>query len=155
MRKLVMVCVLVLLVSTVLFAQIRSGTNAWISAQSATLRASGWVFAANRGKLEYADEVKVLQTSGKWAEVRSVENYALSGWVSVSSLSTRRILPSGAGADVSEIALAGKGFSQELEDIFRAQGDLNYADVDKTEAITVSMDELYQFIRAGRLNAGE
>ena len=155
MKKLVMVCVLALLVSTALFAQLRSGTNAWISTRTAAVRTSTWFFAGTRGTLQYADEVRILQTSGNWAEVRSIENTALSGWVAASSLSTRRIVPSGAGADVSEIALAGKGFSQELEDIFRAQGELNYADVDRAEAITVSMDELYQFIRAGRLNIGE
>jgi hypothetical protein len=62
---------------------------------------------------------------------------------------------SGSSATASEIALAGKGFSQEVEDSYKTSGTLNYDDVDKTEAITVSIDDLYVFVTEGRLNTGE
>ena len=157
MKKLFVLCVLMLLVSGLLVAQtqIRAGGTAWVASKSAALKSSTWFFAATRGSLEMASEVTVLQINGNWAEVRSVANRSLSGWTSISNLSARRILPSGTGASASEIALAGKGFSQEVEDAYRAGSNLNYADVDRTEAITVSQDELYQFVTEGRLITGE
>ena len=100
-------------------------------------------------------QVSVLQVSGNWAEVRSAANASLTGWTSVSNLSARRIVATGAGASASELALAGKGFDRDVENAYRAEGNLNFADVDRTEAITVSMEELYAFITEGRLFTGE
>ena len=155
MKRLFLLFAVFLVASGALFAQFRAGSSAWISSKTADLKASSGAFAAVRGKLEMAAEVTVLQVSGNWAEVRSVANTSLSGWTAVSNLSSRRIVASGTGASASEVALAGKGFSQEVEDSYKTQGNLNYADVDRTEANTVSMDELYAFVIEGHLNAGE
>ena len=101
------------------------------------------------------DQVSVMQVRGNWAEIRSAANAALNGWTSLSNLSSRRIIATGAGATAAEVALAGKGFDRDVEDAFRATGDLNFVDVDRTEAITVCVEELYAFITAGRLFTGE
>ena len=155
MKKMLLFVILILISGGVLFAQFKNGDTAWISSRTVDLKSSSWFFASSKGSLEMGDQVTVLRTSGSWAEVRSAANSALSGWTAVSNLSARRIVASGTGASASEIALAGKGFNQEVEDLYRAQGNLNYADVDRTEAITVSMDELYRFITEGRLNTGD
>jgi hypothetical protein len=155
MRKILLLLVLVLLVSGSLFAQIRAGTTAWVSSKSAPLKSSTWFFASERGSLDMATEVSVLQVNGNWAEVRSRANSALSGWTQMSNLSSRRIVPSGTGASASEIALAGKGFNKEVEDAYRARGNLNFGDVDRVEAITVPQGELYSFVTSGRLSTGE
>jgi hypothetical protein len=75
--------------------------------------------------------------------------------MSLSSLSARQIVTSGTGASANEVALAGKGFNKEVENAYKAGGSLNYADVDKTEAITVSPEELLKFVTEGRLITGE
>jgi hypothetical protein len=155
MKKLFILFALTLLVSGALFAQISKGGTAWVSVKSAPLKASTGFFAGTNGTLEMGAQVEVLQVNGNWAEVRSSSNASLNGWTSVSNLSARRIVASGTGASASEIALAGKGFSQEVEDAYKTDGSLNYADVDKTEAITISQDELYAFITDGRLVTGE
>jgi len=155
MRKVFVFCVLFLLVSGALFAQFKKGNTAWISSKTAELKSSTGFFSSVKGTLQMGDEVTVLDTSGNWVEVQSKANAALSGWVAASSLSARRIVSSGMGASASEIALAGKGFSREVEDEYKRSGDYNFADVDKVEAITVSRDELYKFITEGRLNTGE
>jgi hypothetical protein len=147
--------VLILLVSGALFAQITKGSTAWVSAKKADIKSSTGFFAGTRGTLTLGAEVSVLQVNGKWAEVRSAENTSLSGWMTASNLSARRIVSSGTTASASEVALAAKGFNQEVEDAFKTSGDLNYADVDKTEAITISQDELYKFVTEGHLNTGE
>jgi len=147
--------VLILLVSGALFAQITKGSTAWVSAKKADIKSSTGFFAGTKGSLTLGDEVSVLQVNGKWAEVRSAANASLSGWMAASNLSARRIVSSGTNASASEVALAAKGFNQEVEDAFKTKGDLNYTDVDKTEAITISQDELYKFVTEGHLNAGE
>ena len=155
MKKLLVLFAFALLASGALFAQMRSGDTAWVSSKTADLKSSTGFFASNRGRLDMAAEVTVLQVKGNWVEVRSRANSSLSGWTASSNLSARRIVASGAGASASEIALAGKGFNQEVEDAYRAQGSLNFDDVDRIEAITVSMDDLYAFVVEGRLNTGE
>ena len=155
MKKKVAFCALTLLVSGVLFAQISRGGTAWVSSKSADLKSSTWFFAGNRGTLALGDQVTVLQVNGNNAEVQSAANSSLSGWTSVSNLSARRIVASGTSASASEVALAGKGFNKDVEDSYKSGGNLNYADVDRTEAISVSQDELYKFVTEGHLFTGE
>ena len=155
MKRFLILFGLVLLASGTLFAQISKGGTAWVSAKTAAIKSSTWFFASTRGSLEMGAQVTVLQVNGNWAEVRSAANTSLSGWTAVSNLSAKRIVASGTGASASEVALAGKGFNQEVENAYKANGTLNYADVDKTEAIKVSQDELLRFVTEGHLNTGE
>ena len=155
MKKLSVLFALILLVSAGLQAQISRGGTAWVSSKTAALKSSTGFFASNRGTLQLGAQVTVLQVSGNYAEVRSTANASLSGWTAVSNLSARQIVASGTGASASEVALAGKGFNQEVENAYKGGGNLNYTDVDRTEAITVSQDELLQFVVEGRLNRGE
>jgi len=160
MKRLLVLLVLALLVSYgpkvgALFAQIKSGSQAWVAVKKVDLKSSTGFFASKKGSLELGDEVSVLQVKGNSAEVKSVANAAVNGWMAVSNLSTRRIVTSGTTASATEVALAAKGFNQEVENSYRTKGELNYADVDKTEAITVSQEDLYKFVTEGRLNTGE
>ena len=155
MKKCSVLFILILLVSAGLNAQIRQNGTAWIAVRSATLKSSTWFFASSRGTLALGAQVTVLQVDGNNAEVRSSTNSSLSGWTSVSNLSARQIVSSSSSASASEVALAGKGFNQEVEDSYKRGGQLNYSAVDDTEKITVSQSELLQFVRDGRLNTGE
>ena len=156
MKKLLILFALVLVVTGAVSAQqMRKGGNAWVSSKTAELKASSGFFGAVRGTLEMGTQVTILELDGNWAEVRSAANSSLSGWTAVSNLSSRRIVSSGTGASASEIALAGKGFNQEIENSYKTEGNLNFDDVDKTEAIKVSEEELYQFVTEGHLVTGE
>ena len=155
MKKFLIILILALLASAALSAQISRGGTAWISSKSAALKSSTWFFAGTRGTLEMGAQVTVLQVDGNWAEVRSASNASLSGWTNVSNLSARQIVSTGTGASASEIALAGKGFNQEIENSYKSDGTYNYDDVDKTENIVVSQQDLYNFIVEGRLLTGE
>lgn len=155
MKKLIVLFVLVLMVSGALSAQISKGGTAWVSVKAAALKSSTWFFASGRGSLEMGAQVTVLQVNGNWAEVRSAANASVSGWTQTSNLSARRVVATGSTATASEVALGGKGFNQEVENAYKADGKLNYADVDKTEAIAVSQDALYRFVVDGRLVTGE
>jgi len=155
MKKLFVFSVLILLASGSLFAQIKKGDTVWVSSKSADLKSSTGFFANTTGSLQMGDKVTVLQVNGNWAQVSSAANTSLSGWTALSNLSSRQIVSSGTGASASEIALAGKGFNQEVENSYKANGNLDYTDVDKTEAIKVSRDDLYIFVTDGRLVTGE
>jgi hypothetical protein len=156
MKKYLLLAGLLVFFTASAFTQIVKGNSAWISAKTAAVKSSTGFFASKRGTLAYGDQVSVLQVNGKWAEIRS-SNGAVSGWIAATSLSARRIVAagSGSGASASEVALAGKGFNQEVENAYKTGGTLNYADVDKTEAITVAEDVLFKFISDGHLIAGD
>jgi hypothetical protein len=154
MKKVFLVAAFALLASGALFAQIRSGGTAWVSSKTADLKSSTGFFASKRGSLTMGAEVTVLQVKGNYAEVRSAANSSLSGWTAESNLSSRRVVSTGT-TSASDIALGGKGFSQEVEDAYKTDGNLNFEGVDRTEAITVSQDDLYVFVTEGHLNTGE
>jgi SH3-like domain-containing protein len=156
MKRFFLLAGLLVFLTAAAFAQIAKGNSAWVTPKTVTVKAGTGFFAAKRGTLACGDQVTILQVNGKWAEVRSA-NGAVSGWLAATSLSARRIVAtgSGSGASASEVALAGKGFNQEVENAYKAGGTLNYADVDKTEAITVAEDVLLKFINDGHLKGGE
>jgi hypothetical protein len=81
---------------------------------------------------------------------------SLTGWVSTSNLTGKRINPSGTGTSASakEVALAGKGFSEEVENAYKAETQLNYTGVNAVEAITVAERDLYNFLVEGHLAMG-
>ena len=154
MKKLLCLAFLALLVGGAVFAQFARNSTAWVSVRTINLKSSTGIFASNRGALAYGDEVRVLQVSGSWAEVRSSNN--LTGWIKTANLSSRRITSTGgtSSASASEVALAGKGFDRDVENAYKAGGNLNYTDVDRTEELVVSDDDLYRFITEGRLSEG-
>jgi len=156
MKKILFIGLFVLITAATVFAQISRGGTAWVSVRTATLKSSTGIFASNRGEVSYGDQVTVLQVSGNWTEVRSSDNANLTGWISTASLSAKRIVATGgtSTATASEVALAGKGFNQDVENEYKASGNLNFAAVDWMESIIISDDDLQGFIADGRLSAG-
>ena len=157
MKKIVILCVLCSCVIYAAFAQVSKGGTLYAAAKSVALKSSTGFFASTRGTLAYGDQVTVVQVNGKWVEVRSASNPSLSGWSASANFSAKRIVASGGSstASASEIGLAGKGFNQEVENAYKSSGQLNYADVDKTEAATVLQNDLQKFLSDGRLSMGD
>lgn len=156
MKKTFIVFCLVLFTAGLAAAQVSRGGTLYVAVKSITLKSSTGFFASNRGSLEYGDRVTVLQVNGKFVEVRSAANASISGWTPSSNLSARQII-SGNTATVTarETALAGKGFNQEVEDTYKKQGNLNYADVDRVEAVIISEAGLRRFLEEGNLSMGD
>ena len=156
MRKIIVAFCLCVCGAAVLPAQAIKGGTMYVAAKTVELKSSTGFFASTQGKLGYGVAVTVLQINGKWAEVRAASG-SVSGWTTIANLSSKRIVSGGGtgGATASEVALAGKGFNQEVENAYKAGGRLNYADVDKTEAQKVTNQELYNFIVEGHLLQGD
>ena len=137
------------------FAQAK-GSTMYATVKNLELKASAGNFAAAKGKLEYGEQVTVLQVSGSWVEVRSTANSSVSGWTPSSNLTSRRIVAGNtATTSAREAALAGKGFNQEVEDSYKTDSKVNYAEVDNVEKTQVSDAELQSFITEGRLTPGK
>jgi uncharacterized protein YgiM (DUF1202 family) len=157
MRKVLLSAGLAFFLAGIAAAQVSGGSTAYVTAKTIQVKSSTGFFARSRGTLSYGDRVTVVRVNGKWAEIRSAGSPSITGWIASSNLTTKRIGASSGGtsASASEIALAGKGFNEEVENAYKAEGNLNYADVDKTEALRVSAEDLYQFVVEGRLAEGE
>jgi hypothetical protein len=156
MKRNVMFLMLCLWAAGAAAAQMAQGGTVYVAAKTIDLKSSAGFFGETRGTLVYGSQAVVLQTNGKWAEIRSAANSSLRGWTASSNLTAKRIVSGGSGtATNTEIALAGKGFGEEVEDIYKAEGNLNYADVNKTEAAAVSERDLYSFLTDGQLSRGE
>ena len=156
MKKLTMMFVLCLLAAGLASAQVSRGGTLYVGIKSLALKSSTGFFAKTTGTLNYGDRVTVIQVNGKWVEVRSAANTSVTGWTTSANMSARQLVSGNTGsATTQEIALAGKGFNQEIENSYKAKGTLNYADVDKVEAQSVSAEELERFLAEGSLLMGD
>jgi uncharacterized protein YgiM (DUF1202 family) len=156
MKKIFIILIMGLTAAAFVSAQVTSGGTLYVAVKSLNLKSSTGFFASNRGTLNYGDRVTVLQVNGKFVEVRSSANSSLTGWTPSANLSAKQIISGNTNvASASEIALAGKGFNQEVEDSYKKTGTMNYADVDRTETIRVQEATLRRFLEDGRLAMGD
>jgi len=156
MKKIFILIIMGLIAAGFLSAQVTRGGTLYVAVKTVTLKSSTGFFASSKGTLNYADAVIVLQVSGKFVEVRSAANSSLTGWTASANLSAKKIV-SGNTTSISarETALAGKGFNQEVENSYKTKGNLNYADVDRVEKVTVREADILQFLEDGRLLKGD
>lgn len=82
------------------------------------------------------------------------------GWLHESALSRKPIaMRAGAndvatGASSDEVALAGKGFNEQVEAKLRKDGTLDYTWVDRMSAFKTGVDEIVKFRTQGNLPGG-
>ncbi|MDR1129283.1 MAG: hypothetical protein LBL20_08230 [Treponema sp.] len=158
-RNFFLICGILIIAAAAVYSQ--SGNRVmYVATKNAELKSSTGFFADTVITLQYGDQVTVVQENGKWMEVRPARRPSVSGWILSNSLTSKRIISSGSGTSASadELALAGKGFSEEVEQAYKRRGGAsaeNYADIDAMEALTVPRQDLYNFLVEGRLNTGE
>ena len=107
------------------------------------------------GAVAYGDRVTVNQAQAGWCEVSIAGK---TGWIHESALTPKKVvLASGegdarTGASGEEVALAGKGFSKEVESEYKKQNpQLDFTWVDWMGRQTVAVEELVQFLKQGEL----
>jgi len=110
------------------------------------------------GPVAYGDRVTVLEEKRAWRRVSAPGG--VQGWIHQSALTTKKIVLRAGAADVDtgattdELALAGKGFNQQVENQYRSQRpDLNFAWLDRMAEYRVSPAEMAAFLREGELRA--
>ena len=109
-------------------------------------------------RLSYGDRVYVLEEKGPWVRVGLPGNKN-EGWIHTSILTSKKIVLSPGTADVQtsassdELALAGKGFSKQVENEFRGKNpNINYAWIDRMEKFVVSQKQIKEFLKEGELS---
>lgn len=105
------------------------------------------------GSAHYGQTVDVTDEQGDWAKVSLPGG--VSGWMHRTALTTEKLALSSGGAggtgSVSgkEMALAGKGFSAQVEADYRRSHGGNFAAIDAMERIHYSSGQLLAFLSQG------
>ncbi|MEW6670804.1 MAG: SH3 domain-containing protein [Thermodesulfobacteriota bacterium] len=109
-------------------------------------------------ELSYAERVAVLEQKDSWIKVRASAINA-EGWLHASALTSKTIVLKPGAADVAqsagsdELALAGKGFSKQVEGEFKTRNpQLDYTAINQMEQMVVSQEQIEQFLKDGRLS---
>ncbi len=109
--------------------------------------------------VEYGDRVYVLREQGPW---RWVEAADTQGWMHESALTRQRIKLAAGEEDAAgvatdqEMALAGKGFSAEVENEFRNRHDaISFEWIDRMETFEKSTRQLIDFLQAGDVEGAD
>ncbi len=152
MKKIILFCILSCITISI-FAKV--GDIKYIAVETIEIKSSTGFFSKEVGTATYGDEVIVLSEKGKWTEVQLKANPSIKGWVSQTSLTSKRIVKRNdktVTTSADELALAGKGFSQEVEDFYKEQNSIDFSLVDDIENVSVSDTDLLNFITNGKLN---
>jgi hypothetical protein len=128
-----------------------------VNVKETQLRSSPSFLGKVESLLLYGDRLEILGSRGPWKEAKfSGER----GWVHESALTEKRVvLKAGASdvdktADSGEVALAGRGFNERVEEEYKSQRDLDYTWVDKMEEFGLSPELLVTFLESADLEMG-
>jgi uncharacterized protein YgiM (DUF1202 family) len=124
-----------------------------------TVRSSPSALGTIVATLEYGERVTVVEDKGAWIKVTTKDGKT--GWVNKQALTekTVKINAGGAaetGASSDEMAMAGKGFSADVEKQFKAQhSDIDFSWVDKIEKWKVAPEQMQEFLKDGKVAPAE
>ena len=129
-----------------------------VQVKEGELRATPHPLGKIIGKTLYGSKVTVLEDSGAWKKV-AVTNGNMKGWMHNSALTAKKIALKSGQHDVqtsvghNEISLAGKGFTEEIENEFRKKNkNLDFAWIDRMEKFNTPDERIREFIEKGGLS---
>jgi Bacterial SH3 domain len=132
-----------------------------VQVQQVKVRATPGFLGKIVGTLAYGDRVSILpQPAGapqSWRKI-SMPQKGVTGWVNLSALTEKEIkLQAGSetvqtGASSGEVALASKGFNENVEKEYKAEGHVDYTWVDRMETYNPTDQQVAAFLQAGGLN---
>jgi hypothetical protein len=127
-----------------------------VKVQTTALRKNPQFFASIVANLKAGELLTQVGTAGDWFRVKTAAGAV--GWVHKSAVEVPRytLLASAGGARTqaaaSQAALAGKGFSKQVEDAYKAKNKgANFAGVDRMLQVKVTPAEVKAFLDQGRL----
>ncbi len=152
--------VLCLAMMYVLFSHIPAHAQETLSVQvrKGELRTTPSFLGKIVARVAYGDRVDVAEKRGAWRKV-SPHGGKLQGWIHASALTSKRVaLRAGqssvrTGATRDELALAGKGFSEEVEASYRKENrKLDYTWINRMETFEVTPDQMRNFLVQGNIS---
>lgn len=126
-----------------------------VQVKQTQLRAKASFLGATTTTLSYGARVTVLEDRGAWLRVRDDQGHE--GWLHSSALGQRKVAMQAGdkqvatGADSDELALAGKGFTADVEKEFKQETDLDFTWVDRMESWKVTPTQVEAFLAAGQV----
>jgi len=138
----------------------QAGKMVKVKVQKSTIFQQPKFFSKVVTSVNYGDQLEMLDKLKDWVHVRFREQR---GWIHNSSLTSAKFRlgtifvgsPS-PSATHDEVAIAGKGFTPEVEHGYKeSHPEMNYALVDEIESYSVESDSLYDFIARGGLRITE
>lgn len=144
-----------IVVGLLLVASVAMAASVKVVTQQAVLRKDKRFFAPAVAAVPYGEVMQELAREGDWLRV---QYRGSQGWIHVSAVQEQKLelssLMKSKAKETSqdEVALAGKGFTPEVEKAFRAKNpQMKYDLVDRIEGYRVSMEEVQMFVRDGWL----
>ncbi len=108
-------------------------------------------------KVTYGDRVDMLEDRNAWKRV-SIQGGKLKGWMHASALTSKQVVLKAGQADVrtsatrDELALAGKGFNEQVEVAFKKENkNLDYTWLNRMEGFRISPEQMQSFLDKGSL----
>jgi hypothetical protein len=136
------------------WAGVKAGSQVTVRVMSAKVMKAPKFIGSTAGNLSRGDQLVVKEVKGDWYKVEG----AVSGWIHKTAVAEGKLDLStqpgggGSGASRDEVELAGRGFSKELENGYRAENpSLDFSHVDAIEKVTIDPGELEAFAREGGL----
>lgn len=129
-----------------------------VQVRNCRVRATPSQLGSTVATVDYGAVLQVGELQNGWYPVTTADGKT--GWVHQSALSKKPIaMRAGAndvatGASSDEVALAGKGFNDQVESKLRREGKLDYTWVDRMSAMNVAGDKIAQFRTQGHLSGG-
>lgn len=134
-------------------------THLYIQVKTARLRVEPKHWSPSGAALAYGSPIEEIARDGDWLKVRGPGGEE--GFLHTSAVTSRSVVFKGKVGEAeirtepNEVVLAGKGFANQLETVFRSgQPGLDYAAVDKLEQRVVDGEVLEKFLREGKLRVG-
>lgn len=152
----IVMCFLICLTALVAFAAAQKMMS--VQVNKGVVRVTPSFLGGIVAQLSYGDRVYVLEEQESWTKV-GLSGNAVNGWIHSSALSPKKIVLKAGTEDVEaatsgeEIALAGKGFNEQVESEFRAKNsDLDFTWIDRMEKYVVSEKQMKRFLEKGMLS---
>lgn len=109
--------------------------------------------------VDYGEVVEAGAAQRGWYPVTMPDG--TKGWLHESALSQKPVAmragttDAATGVSSDEVALAGKGFNEQVETKLKTEGKLDYTWVDRMAAFQISTDQMVEFRQQGNLPGGE
>jgi Bacterial SH3 domain len=156
MRKLMAVFAAMLVLSPVFALDV--GDEPAVSVRDAELRSTPGFLATITSRLDYGESVRILDARGDWFRVRATAS-GKEGWLHASAIAEKEALrlgvaenASSGGATSREIALAGRGFNEQVEAQYKSDKGLDFGIVDEMETYGRPVEDLAAFFAEAGLS---
>ena len=156
-RVLITACAIALLVSASAYA---AGKTMTVQIRTGEIKSSPSALSSIVATVKYGDRLNIVEEKGLWAKVSTPDGKE--GWIHSSALTKQRIELAAAdkdaqlGASGGEMALAGKGFTPQVEAQFKAKhSDVDFTWIDKMVKMKSSSQEILKFLKDGGISLPE